>query len=135
MSFIYSTYDFHIIGVDLSFKGMCFRFRMYQPLFNQICCDVVVRNPKFLHKPDALGVTRFHQLHKCVVDMKMLGHGSNADDMDDVYAMGESVILDCVKEFTSALVVSYNISSRQFLYSTLNYFELNYMVNKIDTPN
>jgi hypothetical protein len=55
--------------------------------------------------------------------------------MDDVYAMGESVILDCVKEFTSALVVSYNISSRQFLYSTLNYFELNYMVNKIDTPN
>jgi hypothetical protein len=39
--------------------------------------------------------------------MKMLGHGSNADDMDDADAMWESTILDCVKEFTSTIVDLY----------------------------
>jgi hypothetical protein len=35
-----------------------------------------------MHKPDALRVIEFRMLHKCVVVVKMLGHGSIADDMD-----------------------------------------------------
>jgi hypothetical protein len=77
---------------------------MHWPLFKRISHEVTVMNPYFIWKPDALSVMGFHPFHKCVVTMKMLDRGSIVDDMDDEYAMGESTILDCVKEFTSTIV-------------------------------
>jgi hypothetical protein len=58
-------------------------------------------------KVDALGVIELHPLHKCVIAVKMLGRGSIADDMDDLYAVEESIVLECVKEFTHTIVGLY----------------------------
>jgi hypothetical protein len=37
-----------------------------------------------MNKSDALRVMGFRALHKCVVVVEMLGHGSIVEDMDDV---------------------------------------------------
>jgi hypothetical protein len=41
--------------------------------------------------------------------MKIPGHGSITDDMDDSYAMGESTALECVKEFAHTIIDVYEV--------------------------
>jgi hypothetical protein len=68
---------------------------MNRMLFHHICSEVVPRNEHFTRKLDALGVMRFHPLHKCVVTVKMLGRGSIVDDTDDKYTMAKSSLGVC----------------------------------------
>jgi hypothetical protein len=77
-----------VLGLPLTLLCPSSRFRMHRHLFHWICRDVAATNPHFMQKPDALSVTGFHPLHKCVVAVKILGHGSFADGMDDTRAMG-----------------------------------------------
>jgi hypothetical protein len=46
----------------------------------------------------------FHGKHKCVVAMRMLAYGTIADSLDHGYAMAESTVLECVKEFASTII-------------------------------
>jgi hypothetical protein len=49
------------------------------------------------------GISSASQMCCCC---KMLGRDSTTVDMDDAYAMGESIVLECVKEFTQKLLTS-----------------------------
>ena len=77
---------------------------MHRPLFLRICNEVQANNPYFTQRADACGVEGFTGVHKCVVAMRMLAYGSIADSLDDGYSMGESTVLQCVKEFTRSVI-------------------------------
>ena len=65
---------------------------------------LAANNEYFRQKPDGLGRMGFHGKHKCVVAMRMLAYGSIADTLDDGYAMAESTVLECVKEFARTVI-------------------------------
>ena len=65
---------------------------------------LAANNEYFRQKPDGLGRMGFHGKHKCVVAMRMLAYGSIADALDDGYAMAESTVLECVKEFARTVI-------------------------------
>ena len=54
----------------------------------------------------------FSPLHKCTAAMKMLAYGTAADSFDDVLKMGESTVLQTVKEFVK---IVYSVYGPEFL--------------------
>ena len=77
---------------------------MKRSLFDMIYQMLAANNEYFRQKPDGLGRMGFHGKHKCVVAMRMLAYGSIADALDDGYAMAESTVLECVKEFARTVI-------------------------------
>jgi hypothetical protein len=73
-------------------------------LFDMIFERLAEKSEYFHQKADGLGRMGFHGKHKCVVAMRMLAYGSIADALDDGYAMAESTVLECVKEFASTVI-------------------------------
>ena len=55
----------------------------------------------------------FSPLHKCTAAMKMLAYGTAADSFDDVLKMGESTVLQIVKEFVK---IVYSVYGPEFLW-------------------
>lgn len=80
---------------------------MKRDLWDKISREVIAANEYFWHKPDGLGKWGFHGGHKCIVAMRMLAYGSIADALDDGYAMAESTVLECVKEFARTIIQLY----------------------------
>ena len=83
------------------------RFRMEPSLWDKICREVCAAKRYFMFKPDAVGKMGFHGCHKCVVAMRMLAYGTIADALDDGYAMAESTVLECVREFATTIIQLY----------------------------
>lgn len=77
---------------------------MKRSLFDRIYEALSARNEYFRQKVDGLGRPGFHGKHKCVVAMRMLAYGHIADALDDGYAMAESTVLECVKEFARTVI-------------------------------
>ena len=83
------------------------RFCMEPSLWYKICREVCAAKRYFMFKPDAVGKMGFHGGHKCVVAMRMLAYGTIADALDDGYAMAESTVLECVREFATTIIQLY----------------------------
>jgi hypothetical protein len=77
---------------------------MKKSVFNNIYEKLAAKNEYFQQRADGLGRMGFHGKHKCVVAMRMLAYGTIADSLDDGYAMAESTVLECVKEFASTII-------------------------------
>jgi hypothetical protein len=45
----------------------------------------------------------------CTTAIKMLAYGGPADFLDDVIRMGESTILECLKEFSRTVISVYAV--------------------------
>jgi hypothetical protein len=73
-------------------------------LFDMIFERLAEKSEYFHQKANGLGRMGIHGKHKCVVAMRMLAYGSIADALDDGYAMAESTVLECVKEFASTVI-------------------------------
>ena len=83
------------------------RFRMEPSLWDKICREVCAAKRYFMCNLDAIGKMGFHGGHKCVVAMRMLAYGTIADALDDGYAMAESTVLECVREFATTIIQLY----------------------------
>jgi len=83
------------------------RFRMQPSLWEKLRREVCAAKRYFMFKPDAVGKMGFHGGHKCVVAMRMLAYGTIADALDDGYAMAESTVLECVREFATTIIQLY----------------------------
>jgi hypothetical protein len=80
---------------------------MKRSLFNRIYEKLAAKNEYFQQRPDGIRRLGFHGKHKCVVAMRMLAYGTIADSLDDGYAMAESTVLECVKEFASTVIAEF----------------------------
>jgi hypothetical protein len=69
--------------------------------------DVTAKNQYFVQKRDACHRLSFSPLQKCTAAMKKLAYGRPADFLDDVIHMGESTILECLKEFSRTVISVY----------------------------
>ena len=77
---------------------------MRKSLFLKIVDQLSSANDKFKQKRDASGKQGFSAKQKCTVAIKMLAYGGVADAQDDGIRMGESTILECVKEFVNTVI-------------------------------
>jgi len=113
----HKTYDRDRIGGDIRLNNDYFverplyneemfrrRFRMRKSLFLKIVDQLSSANDKFKQKRDASGKQGFSAKQKCTVAIKMLAYGGVADAQDDGIRMGESTILECVKEFVNTVI-------------------------------
>jgi hypothetical protein len=69
-------------------------------MFLQIADDVTAKNQYFVQRRDACHRPSFSPLQKCTTAMKILAYERPADFLEDVIRMGESTILECLKEFS-----------------------------------
>src|SRR6266540_2211742 len=100
LSFVPSSVFIHQTG------GLCLptdfymcRFRMRCSLFLRIVDALIAANPFFKQKPNAAGLKGFHPIHKCTVAIKMLAYGGSADALDNTLRIGESTVLESLKQF------------------------------------
>src|SRR6266540_6440688 len=83
------------------------RFRMTKHMFLDICHAVSARNDYFKRKVNAAGLPGFTTVQKVTTSLCMLAYGGPADRLDEYFHMGESTILESVKEFTRTMVEEY----------------------------
>jgi hypothetical protein len=67
-------------------------------LFFWIMEEVTAKNNYFKQKCKVVGQIGFSALHKCVVAMKMLAYGGSTNSLDDHLKIGESTVLETMKE-------------------------------------
>ena len=72
---------------------------MRQELFLRIVDEVTAKNSFFKQRRNAVGQLGFSALHKCTVALNMLAYGGPADELDAHSKMGESTVLETLKEF------------------------------------
>lgn len=77
---------------------------MRRELFLQIVDKVTANNSFFRQRRNAAGRLGFSALHKCMVAIKMLVYGGPTDELDDHLKMGESIVLETLKEFVMAVI-------------------------------
>jgi hypothetical protein len=77
---------------------------MRPELFHDIVRKIAAKKKYFQLSRDAAGVLSFSPDHKCAVGIKMLAYGGPADSMDEYLKMGESTVLETLKEFALAVV-------------------------------
>ena len=53
--------------------------------------------PYFQQRVDALGRKGLSPLQKCTAAMRMLAYGVSADAVDDYVRIGESTVIECLK--------------------------------------
>jgi len=83
------------------------RFRMMKHMFLDICHAMSVRNDYFKRKVNAVGLPGFTTVQKVTSSLCMLAYGGPADRLDEYFHMGESTILESVREFTRIMVEEY----------------------------
>ena len=85
---------------------------MRRELFLRIVDEVTTKNRFFQQRRNAAGQLGFSPLHKCTVALKMLAYGVPADELDDHLKMGESTVLETLKEFVMTVI---EVFSKEFL--------------------
>jgi len=85
---------------------------MRRELFLRIVDEVTAKNTFFKQRRNAAGQLGFSALHKCTVAVKMLAYGGPADELDDHLKMGESTVLETLKEFVMTVI---EVFGKEFL--------------------
>jgi hypothetical protein len=87
----------------------CFRrrFRMSSRLFRRLLEDVPTKNSYFRQRRDATGKLGASAVQKITAGVRMLAYGIAADAIDEYARLGESTILQSMKEFTATIIVLY----------------------------
>jgi hypothetical protein len=80
---------------------------MRKTLFFWIMEEVTAKNNYFKQKSNVVGQISFSALHKCVVAIKMLVYGGSTDSLDDHLKMGESSVVETMKEFACTVISVY----------------------------
>jgi len=88
------------------------RFRMSSRLFRNILQDIEINNPYFRQLPDACGRLGASAVQKCTAALRVLAYGRSADSIDEYVRLGESTIIECVKQFADSIV---NLYAEQYL--------------------
>lgn len=83
------------------------RFRMQQSLFLEIEDKLAAANKFFRQKRNAAGVLGFSSRQKCTVALRMLAYGGPADFLDEGLRMGESTVLQTIKEFAKTVLQTF----------------------------
>ena len=83
---------------------------MSTAMFLDICHAISAMNKYFERKVNTAGLSGFATVHKVTAALRMLAYGGPADRLDDYIRMGESMILECVDEFTRTVVELYGKS-------------------------
>jgi hypothetical protein len=86
---------------------------MRRELFLRIVDEVIAKNRFFQQRRNVAGQLGFSTLHKCTVVLKMLAYGGPADELDDHLKMGESTILETLKEFVMTMI---KVFGKEFLH-------------------
>ena len=88
------------VYTDFQFRT---RFRMQRHLFLRIVTDLENRYAFFQRRVDATGRAGFSAIVKCTAALRMLAYGCSADMLDEVLRMGQSTILECLREFVNGI--------------------------------
>ena len=88
------------------------RYRMPKRLFNRLMEEIPSNNAFFQQRPDCTGKMGASTLLKLIASVKMLADGISADSKDEYCQLGESTILNCMKQFCGTVVQLYE---REFL--------------------
>ncbi|CAI0380784.1 unnamed protein product [Linum tenue] len=84
------------------------RFRMQPRLFIRIMGDFVRYDPSFARRSDVVGHLGLYLLHKSLLVHCTLAYGSLAYQLDDYVCMGQSTILEVIRNFCKAIVGMYS---------------------------
>jgi len=76
-------------------------------MFLDICHAVSAKNDYFKRKCNAAGLPGFTTIQKVTAALRILAYGGAADRLDEYFHMGESTILESVREFTSTMIDIY----------------------------
>ncbi|CAN0918824.1 hypothetical protein LINGRAHAP2_LOCUS31106 [Linum grandiflorum] len=82
-------------------------FRMLPALFHRILGGVLEADPKFARRRDAVGNYSISPELKITATLRMLAWGSTADSLDEYFQMAESMGLETLRRFCSAIVHVY----------------------------
>jgi hypothetical protein len=77
---------------------------MLKVMFFDISHAVAIRNRYFRRRVNAARVPGFTTLQKVIIVVHMLAYGGPADPLDEYICMDESIILECVRQFTRTMV-------------------------------
>jgi hypothetical protein len=77
---------------------------MQQSLFLEIEDKLAAANKFFRQKRNAAGVLGFSSRQKCTMALRMLAYGGPADFLDEGLRMGESTVLQTIKEFAKTII-------------------------------
>jgi len=80
---------------------------MTKHMFLDICHAVSAKNDYFKRKCNAAGLPGFTTVQKVTAALRILAYGGAADRLDEYFHMGESTILESVREFTSTMIDIY----------------------------
>jgi len=80
---------------------------MMKHMFLDICHAVSAKNDYFKRKCNAAGLPGFTTVQKVTAALRILAYGGAADRLDEYFHMGESTILESVREFTSTMIDIY----------------------------
>jgi len=83
------------------------RFRMQQSLFLEIEDKLAAANKFFRQKRNAAGVLGFSSRQKCTMALRMLAYGGPANFLDEGLRMGESTVLQTIKEFAKTVLQTF----------------------------
>src|SRR5438132_2315250 len=83
-------------------KCVC-RFRMTCRLFLRLVDVVVEHDEPFQQRRNAAGTLGCFPLQKVTAAVRMLAYGGPADALDEVLRIGESTIIDSLKQFVQAI--------------------------------
>ena len=79
------------------------RFRMRKQLFQRICDTVIAHDNFFQHRRNCTGTLGIHPMMKIIAAFRVLCYGSSADSLDENLEISETVVIQSVKKFTSAV--------------------------------
>lgn len=80
------------------------RFRMRRELFQRICDKVTQHDIYFQQKVDCTGKRGIHPIMKVIAAFRVLAYGCSADSLDENLEISETVVYECVKKFTKAVI-------------------------------
>ena len=83
------------------------RFRMRRPLFLRIVNALGEWSPYFTTRTDALNREGLSPLQKCTAAIRQLAYGTPADSLDEYLKIGETTVVDCLKNFVQGVIDTY----------------------------
>ena len=83
------------------------RFRMRRPLFLRIINALGEWSPYFTTRTDALNREGLSPLQKCPAAIRQLAYGTPADSLDEYLKIGETTVVDCLKNFVQGVIDFY----------------------------
>lgn len=84
------------------------RFRMSSFLFRNILEEIQHHNLFFVQRRDATGRLGASAVQKMTAALRVLAYGASADSIDEYVRLGESTIIECVKQFCCSIVELYS---------------------------